>query len=270
MPAIESVCPWWAGVRMRAEEMPTVPRAALVFNDDAVGSIAHPLAVQLCGHRLPVRFDPAGDSVRLLGDPTRSLAEIAAWLREHEHAAPWRDELIAVTTKSGRRIGCVERAVVRNLGISTQAVQLHGQAAKTNLYWLQQRAFDKATDPGRWDTLIGGLVADGETPLQTLGREALEEAGLRINDLASLKSCGSFTQRRPVHDAGTHGYMVETLHALRCVVPAACEPSNMDGEVARFDRFDRYQIVEAIDRSDVTLEAAIAIALCEHSWSGRD
>lgn len=226
----------------------------------AIGSIAQPLALQICEHRLPIRLDSAG-SLLLSGEPSRSLAELAAWLREHGHAAPWRDELIAVRTAQGTRLGCVERAVVRNLGIATQAVQLHGRCAVTGRYWLQQRAFNKSTDPGRWDTLVGGLVADGETPVLTLGRETQEEAGLRVDELAELEPCGSFTVRRPVQDGGTHGYMVETLHVSRCVVPAALEPANRDGEVARFARFTQAEIDAGIEGGDVTLEAAIAIAL---------
>jgi 8-oxo-dGTP pyrophosphatase MutT (NUDIX family) len=247
---------------MQAVQLPTVSRKPLIFRGAALGSIADPLVEQMIAHGLPLLLQGVqGMPLELVGEPNSSLAEIATWLRAHGHAAPWRNELIEVATLDGRRIGCVERAVVRNLGIATRAVQLHGAVEGTDQHWLQQRAFDKQTDPGRWDTLVGGLVSDGETTAKTLERETREEAGLCVHQMKGLESCGSFTLRRPVQDGGTHGYMVETLHVLRCVVPATAAPVNQDGEVARFDRFTESQIDAFIERGDVTLEAAIAVAL---------
>ncbi|UHH32089.1 NUDIX domain-containing protein [Pseudomonas veronii] len=91
---------------------------------------------------------------------------------------------------------------------------------------------------------MGGLVASAEIVAQTLERETQEEAGLSIDTLLGVEACGSFTVhrspftvRRSVEDAGSHGFMVETLHVVRCVVPATAIPFNQDGEVSRFGLF---------------------------------
>jgi len=51
---------------------------------------------------------------------------------------------------------------VRTLGIATQAVHLVGTTPGGSV-WVQQRAFDKAVDPGLWDTLMAPdvLARDG-------------------------------------------------------------------------------------------------------------
>ena len=96
---------------------------------------------------------------------------------------------------------------------------------------MQQRAFDKATDPGRWDTLMGGQIAAGESIAATLARETMEEAGLALADLRDLERCPPITIRRPVAE----GYMVERIDVFRAVVPDGVVPANRDGEVERFE-----------------------------------
>lgn len=87
---------------------------------------------------------------------------------------------------------------------------------------------------------MGGLVASAETVAQTLERETQEEAGLSIDTLLGVEACGSFTVHRAPVCRGRrqpHGFMVETLHVVRCVVPATAIPFNQDGEVSRFGLF---------------------------------
>ena len=68
---------------------------------------------------------------------------------------------------------------MRPLGITTHAVHLVGWTPD-GAVWVQQRAHDKATDPGLWDTTMGGLVTAGESIAATLMRETEEEAGLAV------------------------------------------------------------------------------------------
>ena len=138
--------------------------------------------------------------------------------------------MLAVVGADGSALAVVERAVVRVLGITTWAVHLVGFAPDGRV-WVQQRAFDKATDPGRWDTLMGGQVGAGESVAATLERETQEETGLAIAALADVRHADLITVRRPVAE----GYVVEHIEVFEATVPATLVPRNQDGEVERFE-----------------------------------
>lgn len=205
----------------------------------------------------------------LVGNADTALAHIADWLRQHGHAGRWRDEKLAVADADadadGNVLASVERGVVRVLGIATTSVQLHARAGDATGWWLQQRALDKATDPGLWDTLMGGMVAAGETVEQALFRETWEEAGIDLRSLpllGRLRSAGSVTVQRPVTDSGSHGWLVETMHAFECTLPAGLVPLNRDGEVLQFACYPDAGIDRLAAAGQLTQEAATAVALC--------
>jgi hypothetical protein len=121
-----------------------------------------------------------------------------------------------------RPIAAVERSAMRVLGLVTFAVHLVGFAADGRI-WVQQRAFDKATDPGLWDTLMGGQVGAGGRSRPLL-RETRRGRARRRNATRPQA-------RRPVDDspAGRPGYMVEHLDVYRARLPAGVVPRNRDG-----------------------------------------
>ena len=151
-------------------------------------------------------------------------------------------------------MAAVERAVVRVLGITTRAVHLVGFAPDGRV-WVQQRAFDKAVDPGRWDTLMGGQVSAGESVEDTLERETQEEAGLAIADLIDVRRTDRITVRRPVAE----GYVVEHIEVFEATVPAALTPANRDGEVERFECLTVAQLHEQLAGGAFTLEATLIL-----------
>jgi 8-oxo-dGTP pyrophosphatase MutT (NUDIX family) len=241
-------------LRDRASLPPVRPRDALFLEgiSGAVGSIEALLAARMVRSGLPMCAGERGWKVR--GAPTSALAELAAWLHEQGLAGRWRDEALDVTDDAGLVRAVIERAAVRPLGITTFATHLVGVTPRGQV-WVQQRALDKATDPGLWDTLMGGLRSAGETARHTLERETWEEAGLQLDALRKLEPLGRLTVSRPV-DAG---YMVEHIDLFEAEVPDGLEPVNQDGEVARFESVAPAQLLQRVRNGAFTLEAALIL-----------
>ena len=191
-------------------------------------------------------------------DATASLDQLAGVLRRTGQAGAWRNEQLAVREVTGVQIGTIERGAVRPLGIATLAVHLVGQTP-TGRYWVQQRAMNKPNDPGKWDTLMGGMVSSNDTVQTALQRETWEEAGLHLTDLQSLRYGGKQNNCRPSSD-GAAGYMQEYIEWYTCTVPDGLTPVNQDGEVAQFALMGKAQLITALQRGDFTLEAALIFA----------
>ena len=187
-------------------------------------------------------------------DLSQSLASIANLMRERRLTHVWRDELLAVRNETGEVLGSIERAAVRPLGMPTHAVHLVGVDAQGR-HWMQKRAASKPTDPGLWDTLVGGMVPASDTVPQALERETWEEAGLRMEQLHDVQYGGQVVTRRPAGEV-PHGYVVEVLDWYRCVLPQGLAPANQDGEVAEFRALSADEVARRLQAGEFTLDAA--------------
>lgn len=251
---------WMSLVAERAALPPARPRGVLRLGlgGPGVGSIEASLAQRLIGDGMPLQAIPGG--WQLTGPADASLADIACWLDAHGQGSRWRNELLAVTDEADRPVAVIERAAVRPLGITTHAVHLVVRSA-AGAVWVQQRALDKATDPGLWDTTMGGLRSAAETMLDTLERETWEEAGLRLTQLHSLVPHGRLTVRRPLQDP-PRGYMVEHIDTFSAVLAEGVAPANQDGEVAAFDCIPVDALRRQLQQDRFTLEAALVLLRC--------
>lgn len=173
------------------------------------------------------------EAVHVVAAPRRGLtldvlmARIALVLRDNGCLRGWRDELLDVYGE-GRRLCVLERTAMRPLGLLTKAVHLNGWSPDGRI-WLARRSDTKATDPGMWDTLVGGLAASGESLDLSLERECAEEAGLTphdIRDRSPLRMVLRMHRRLP------EGYQVEDMLVSDCVLDESVAPQNQDGEVS--------------------------------------
>lgn len=211
------------------------------------------------GRELLLKEEQSGWHLMLgQSDVTTCLSELANLLRHSGLAGAWRNEQLAVRDELGTQIGTIERAAVRPLGIATLAVHLVGQTTNGR-FWVQQRALNKPNDPGKWDTLMGGMVSAGDTVETALERETWEEAGLRMDDLENLRYGGRQNNVRPSSD-GAAGYMQESIEWFTCTVPDGLTPNNQDGEVAQFALMNEAQLLAAMQRGEFTIEAALITA----------
>lgn len=247
---------WLRRARAQANAAPHRARDRLLLGESTaaheVGSIEPEIAARLADAGLPIAKHLDGWTIRPPFDD--ALAVIARWLHDAGLARRWRDELLPVVARDGRALAAIERSVVRVLGLATFAVHLDGHADGGGV-WVQQRAFDKATDPGRWDTLMGGQMAAGESIRSTLARETVEEAGLEIDQLRRLRRAGDLSVRRPVEE----GFMNERIAVFRATLPSGVVPVNRDGEVARFECLADSTLQGRLAAGEFTLEATLIL-----------
>ncbi len=256
---------WLAALHQRVLQPPLRARVPLFAGPAEIGSVEPALLRRLSPQawadgRLQLAETVVAGMAgwQLQGDATEGLHRLALALRAAGLAHAWRDEQLAVHDAQGRRVATVERAVVRVLGITTQAVHLVGFDPQGQV-WLQQRAWTKPNDPGLWDTLMGGMVSAVDDVETALARETWEEAGLRLPALQGLRRGGRVTLRRPAQDGGGTGYVIEHIDWFACTVPDGVVPQNQDGEVERFECVSPTETVARLERGAFTDEAALIL-----------
>ncbi len=89
------------------------------------------------------------------------------------------EELFPLVDEQGNVIGKATRSECHGGTFWLHpVVHLHVLNSAGELF-LQKRAMNKDTQPGKWDTSVGGHVSYGETVEQALQREVFEEIGIR-------------------------------------------------------------------------------------------
>jgi 8-oxo-dGTP pyrophosphatase MutT (NUDIX family) len=264
---------WLVKARAQIAQPPEPRRIDFEIDDQLIGSVLPEDAVWFARELPGVSFN--GDVLStnpLCGkDAPAVLDDMASLLRDAKRLGKWRNEKLRVTSINGTVLGFVERAAARALGIKTFAVHLMLFSGQD--IWVQQRALDKATDPGMWDTCVGGLVAGDESFELSLEREAMEEANI---DLPAFRRQGcallrgnTISIKRNLYLQGTllgnrsrvvEGYMDEDLLVWDLTVPANFVPKNNDGEVAQFALWTPAKLLAELELGSLTLEASLMCA----------
>ena len=217
---------------LEAAQRRLVLRVPFSIDGTLVGSVATAHLRAL--HHWPQWLTIAATGVQWVGNRRdNSLDAINAALREQGLIVAWRNETYAIVERLGAPpLALIERAASRFWGTLTFGAHANGYVANaagrpTHL-WIARRSAHKATDPGKFDNLIGGGVPYGQTPFEALVREGFEEAGLDA-DVMHGAALGSVIE---LACDITEGFMHEQLHSFDLRLPAGLTPINQDGEVA--------------------------------------
>jgi 8-oxo-dGTP pyrophosphatase MutT (NUDIX family) len=226
-------------------------------------------------------FAHAGDEIRLaatLADcsaRTTAIDEVTRALAGEGLLSAWRDERYAVATEFGAApLVDIERAAARYFGIRTYAVHINGlvRGGGDLAMWLARRSPTKAIDPGLLDNLVGGGIATGFGVLDTLRKEAWEEAGIPANVAARARPQGSIDVCR----TQPQGLQRETVFVYDLELDADFRPANQDGEAVEHRQLtmsDAAKLIAADGGDDVvTADASLVILDCllRHGTLGRD
>lgn len=201
---------------------------------------------------------PHKDYIELSADANLTLSSKLKQIADVLHTSGclpfWRNEQVHVWAE-GEIIAHIERTATRPLGLLTQAVHLNAFSPDGQVY-LALRSPTKQTDPGLWDTLVGGILNDQDSPEQGLVRESYEEAGLCTHDIQQRTPLRLITRmRRPL----VEGYQVEDILSSECILDDSCMPQNIDGEVVEITRYAVSQVLDMMEQGMVTTEAMIVL-----------
>jgi 8-oxo-dGTP pyrophosphatase MutT (NUDIX family) len=170
----------------------------------------------------------------------------------------WRDETYPVLAQhDGRLLATFERAASRFWGSTTFGAHCNGYVAgadgRPSHLWIARRAYDKATDPGLLDNLVGGGVPHGQTPVDCVRREGWEEAGLRPAQMAGLMPGRRFRVARDIPE----GFQLEEVSVFDLALPPGLQPVNQDGEVHSVALLPVAEALARAAAGEMTVDAAL-------------
>ena len=116
------------------------------------------------------------------------------------------EEMLTLVTEEDEVLGPMARSRVHG------NPQLIHRSVHVLILWegqllLQKRSRHKDTQPGKWDTSVGGHVSFGQSYMEAARREAEEELGLR---LAHLDFLYSLRIRIPEESENIHTYLAHS------------------------------------------------------------
>ncbi|HET7526848.1 MAG TPA: DUF4743 domain-containing protein [Burkholderiaceae bacterium] len=187
-----------------------------------------------------------------------ALAAMHDVLRAEGLIIAWRDELFPLFTVDGLAVGAsIERAATRFWGSLTLGAHCNGYVADARgmpqQLWIARRSLTKPTDPGKLDNLVGGGVPAGQSPRDTVIREAWEEAGLTAAQLHGLARGRVVQLLRDIPE----GLQREWIHVYDLALPREVTPCNQDGEVADLSLQPLAQALALAAGREMTVDASL-------------
>ena len=161
----------------------------------------------------------------------------------------WRQEAFDVrAAPDGPVLTTIDRGAIPVFGIQAIGIHVNGLVERpsgTHL-WVARRAQNKPLDPGKLDHIVAGGVSAGMGPLDTLVKEAGEEAAIPpgLASLARFAGTIAYTMERP------EGLRRDFLYTYDLILPEEFEPRAADGEVEAFELWPIGRAIEAVRDTD--------------------
>ncbi len=142
-----------------------------------------------------------------------------------------RNEYIAVKNNNNEILFKVDRSLVPIFGFKSHGIHLNAYFTENNqkYMWITRRAIHK-NDGGKLDNLVAGAIPYNLTPVDTLFKEAYEEAGIPKNMLLNALYLGGLSYKIEKYSGLRHDF----VHIFNVELPATFIPKSIDDEVAEF------------------------------------
>jgi 8-oxo-dGTP pyrophosphatase MutT (NUDIX family) len=195
------------------------------------------------------------ESLRTPAKRTQAIDAVVYALHAEGTISGWRDERYVVSTAfDAKPLFNIERAAARFFGTTTYAAHANGYCGSE--MWIARRSDNKPIDPGMLDNLVGGGMSAGVAPLDTIVREASEEAGIEAAISSNAVPRGTIELLREVKE----GVQSEIIFVFDLELPPDFTPKNQDGEVAGFIRIPLEEVASLIGAKRMTLDASLVAA----------
>jgi 8-oxo-dGTP pyrophosphatase MutT (NUDIX family) len=193
-----------------------------------------------------VVIDPA------LGDfAARTAAAEAVLRRLHGagHIRSWKDEPSPVVARwDDDPPMTVDRAAAAYLGIRAFGVHVVGYVRKPDglHLWIARRSLDRATAPGKFDSIVAGGQPHGLTLMENVIKESAEEAGMpaALARTATPSGIVSYVHRLP------EGLRRDTLFQFDIALPEDFLPFCADGENEGYELWPAAEVAARIRGGD--------------------
>ncbi len=262
-----------------ALQAPVAGFAPLWFRNELIGAVSPAWLPRLDSRLFKLQDDAGSDLpvVRIRGGDRRSesglvpadilnrwFAEWALSLKSQALLPGWRGECVQIYgANEATPLLELERALLRPLGLMLRTVQVNVFSFQDKRLgvWVALRAASKAVDPDKLDSLVGGGIQGGDTPLETLVRECQEEAGIPRNLARRAVPVGVIDSSAGALDGGDPVFHRERAMLYDLKVPLDFIPKPVDGETAAVQCLSTQALQDSLASGRWTSEGA---------WATRD
>ena len=202
----------------------------------------------------PDVFRVAADKVDLVarGDAdaiSRAVDRVVDSLVTEKQLPKTRNETFDVAERWGAPpVFRLDRGAVPFFGTRAYGVHLNGyRCDKPELHlWVGRRAANKSVAPDKLDNIVAGGIGNGHGLVETLVKEADEEAMIPPSLIARAVSAGAVSYRMET----PLGIRDDVLFVYDIEMPADFEPKNRDGEFSEFLLMPASAVLDRIRTTD--------------------
>jgi 8-oxo-dGTP pyrophosphatase MutT (NUDIX family) len=224
----------------------------LVIGGTRIGWLRHDNAAAL--RRFPAVFAVADGAVAITAGGgfdalSAEIDRVIEALVAEGRIDKWRYEDFAVAPRWGQPpLFKLDRGAVGFFGIRAYGVHLNGvrRDADGLTLWIGRRAGDKKVAPNKLDNMVAGGIGHGHGLVETLIKEAAEEAALPRDLIDRAVPVGALFYRMETKA----GLRDDVLFAFDLDVPADFIPRNTDGEIAEFHAMPAREVVARVRDGD--------------------